>query len=344
MPRLKRRGGLLAAGGILAALFAGGCSQKMTVWRVPPFWSRELKSIVVVPFRNSTNVQGAGQVISDQLADALKFNGTYTNVYRSSDLQVLLDEADRQALLTGKDANRVIERFKKRGEVQAILIGQVNTFSATRQTDRKKKQTPKYNQYTKTWYTVYEEYDWTRHESNVSVTARLIAMDGTTVYSMPVPATGHAWAEGSPPKYDPYACRNAATRQAINGMLWHFAIIQTEINVDPDKVLQTATRFYDGEWKTTDSFSTSDEKGIIVLSLPPEADRNVFRFAIIRKGTEKDLLTQEVTWTSTWSALGHGWEFIPKDIAEKGGGPGTYTVKFYSGPKPVIRRDFTITN
>ena len=344
MPSLRRRG-LMAVGVLVVGFLAGGCSQKITVWRVPPFWSPELKSIVVVPFRNRTNVRGAGQVISDQLADALRFNGTYENVHRSSDLQVLLDEADRQALLTGKDANRVIERFKKRGEVQAILIGQVNTFSATSQSQRKKDPIPAYNQYTNTWYVAgYKEYVWSRHESNVSVTARLIAMDGTTLYSMPTPATGHAWAEGSPPKYDPYACRTAATRQAVSRMLWHFAIIKTEIKVDPKKVLQTATRFYDGEWKTTDKFRTTDEKGIIVLSLPPEADRNVFKLTVVRKGTEEDLITQKVTWTSKWSAYGHGWAFSPKDTAEKGGGPGTYTVKFYSGPKPVIRRDFTITN
>jgi hypothetical protein len=34
--------------------------------------------------------------------------------------------------------------------------------------------------------------------------------------------------------------------------------------------------------------------------------------------------------------------FSPRKIAQKGGGPGEYQVKFYAGPEPAMVRDFKI--
>lgn len=335
----KRFGKLLSVTVFLALSLVGGCSKKITVYRIPAFWTEDLKSLVVVPFRNQTNMRGAGEVISDQLTGALMHNGTY-KVYNRNDLKVLLDQADLSSMLTGEDANVLAKRFSKLGKVQMILVGEVNTYSATSTPYRRQKPVSRYDRRTKRYYTTYVWEVGRRNEANVSVTARLIRTDGTTIYSTPAPAHG-SWAiEGSPPALDPYGCRAVAVRSAVGQLLAQLAITRKVIKLDPGKALRTARRYYEGEWEHAKEFKSTDEKMFVVLALPPDADRNTFKITIIRKDTEEYLVTRKVAWSRSWRT--RGLEVSPKDLAARGGGPGTYTVKFYSGAKPVFTSDFRI--
>ena len=52
-----------------------------------------------------------------------------------------------------------------------------------------------------------------------------------------------------------------------------------------------------------------------------------------------ELAARDIEWTKKYGA--YGYAFNLKSIVQAGG-PGEFTVKFYSGPEPVFTRDFRI--
>ncbi len=324
----------------VALLGTTGCTTKMAITQTPDFYTSDLKTIAVVPFRNQTGVRDAGKNISDRLAAALAANGTY-QVFNRNDLKAIMDERDLQ-LAFGDDTEAAVAKFRRLGNVQAILLGSVNTYSGTVQRQQKRDPVYGFNPQTGALYVSgYKKYVWTRHEANVAVTVSLIKVStGKMIYSTSTPAAGSAWAEGSPPKYDAYACLNAATNQAVGQLVQTFAVIRKEIKVNPGKALRTASELYDNKWTYKDQFEKADEKMYVVVSLPRSCDRNRFKITVVRKHQREDLAAQDVVWDKEYN--GYGYVFSPKEIAANGGGPGPYEVKFYSGPEPIMRRDFWI--
>ena len=330
----------LAAACLLPAVLAAaaGCTREIPIVQVPAFWTPQLKRIAVVPFRNRSTGKDAGNIVSDRLANALAANGTY-KVFNRNDLKDLMDQNDLKIALGG-DPAKAATAFKKLANVQAILTGAVTTYAATSQSQRK--QEPQYY-YVKgvQRFGGYRVYTHTRNEANVSLTASLIRVsDGAALHTAPAKWT--AWAEGSPPRYDPYACASAAVDNVVALLVQQFAIVRKKIKVDPNKVLRICTEKYDGKWIEARDIKTTDEKMYIVLALPPQCDRNRFRMTIVRKDQREVLASLKLTWSRRNDPDGKGYTFDPKDVAAKGGGPGWYEVKFYSGEDPVLRRAFHI--
>lgn len=329
------------AAAALAVCLSGlaGCSKKMTISQVPEFYTPELKTIAVVPFRNQSGWKAAGQIVSDKFAAALMANGAY-RVFNRNDLRTVMDQQDLQIAL-GDDSAAAASTFKKLTEVQAILTGTVTTYATT--SNRQQRRDPIYgmNRQGQSYIQGYRTYVHTRNEANVSVTASLIRVaDGTTIHATPSPAWARVWAQGSPPKKDPYACAAEATDSVVYQLLTQFAPIRRQIEIDPDKALRTASELYDNKWTYTDRFKSTDEKMFVVAALPAACDRNRFRLAVVRKDQRKDLASQDIVWSKKYK--GYGYVFSPKQIAQAGGGPGEYEVKFYCGPEPIMRRSFKI--
>ena len=323
---------------LVAVAAAGGCSKKMTIVQVPEFYTAELKTLAVVPFRNQSGWRNAGQIIADKLAAALMANGAY-RVFNRNDLKALMDEKDLQIAL-GDDSAAAATAFKRLTQVQAILTGTVATYATT--SNRQQKRDPVYavNKQGRRYVQGYRSYVLTRNEANVSVTASLIRVsDGTTIHATPTPAWARAWAQGSPPKKDAHACCAEAGDDVVRQLLVQFAPVRREIKVNPDEALRTASELYDDEWTYTKSFKATDEKMYVVVALPPVCDRNRFRLTIVRKDQREDLASQDIVWSK--ANKGYGYLFNPQQIAAKGGS-GEYEVKFYSGPKPIMRRLFKI--
>jgi len=332
---------------LLAAVAVTGCSKKITVYRRPTFWTPELKSIAVVPFRSVPNDPNAGAVISDQLASLLTNNAAYQRVYNRSHYRHVVDEKRLMSSLAG-DPGAMASSFKRWGKAQAVLVGVVTKYAATTRNERKRVPIQKYNSYTKQMYIAgYRTYIHTRNEANVSVNATLIRVsDGRSLYSTG-PIYGRGISEtgygGRAPKMDPHACLMVATNQVVQQLLVHFGIVRMEIKVNPDKDFLVANGLaYDGKWPKTDTFRPGDEEMYVVLRLPPACDRNRFRITVIRKGTQRDLAKVDFMWQRNFPGGEKSFLFSPRKIAAAGGGPGEYQVKFYASDKPSMIREFKI--
>ncbi len=330
---------------VLLALLAGavstaaGCSKKIWVIQTPDFYTPDLKTVAVVPFRNQTDWTGAGDIISDKLAAALMANGAY-RVFNRNDLRTLLDEQDLQ-LAFGSDDAAAAQTLAKLGNVQAVLVGTVTTYAATSNSQRRQDPIYATDRQGNRYVAGYRRYVYTRNEGNVQATASLLrTADGTTIAATAEPAWSRVWAEGSPPRKDAQACVAEAAASTVRQLVEQFAPVRKQVSINASKALRTASELYDNKWTFTDTFAATDEQMYAVVELPPACDRNPFKLTVVRKDERTDLAVQEFRWDKQYRA--YGYLFNPAEIAAKGGGPGEYEIKFYSGPEPVLRRKFRI--
>lgn len=314
-----------------------GCSQKLRIQQIPDFYTPDLKSIAVAPFRNQTGWQGAGEAIADKLANELMANGSY-QVCNRNDLKTLLNEQDLQLALGGSAAGK--NSLRKLTNVQAILVGTVTTYAATSNNQPRTDPIYAYDRNGNQYVSGYRQYVWTRNEANVHVTAALIRVsDGATIYATPSALSARSWAEGSPPTKDRHACAGEAADLVVDQLVETFAPVYKTIEVNPKEAFRTASDLYDNKWTYADTFGRNDKKMFVVLSLPPSCDRNHFRITIIKKDQRTDLAVQDVVWSKKHA--GFGYAFNPQELYSKGG-EGDYEAKFYSGPEPVLRCAFRI--
>lgn len=328
---------------LVAALMCG-CSQKITIVQYPAFYTPDLKTIAVLPFKCAPGDGAAGDMISDQFARSLQANGTY-QVFNRGDVAQLFKEQDFQKAVTGDDA-QVARMFEKTGKVQAVLVGTVSTYSATTRSERRKE--PRYttDRYGNLVLAGYDEWTETHNEGTVVVHASLLRVSdgsGAAIYATPQPVaqtirtTSSRWGSA---KSDQFGCRAAATTAVVNGLVDQFAVVRKTVGVDPAKALRTANDFYDNRYSFTDAFS-QDDKLMVVVSLPECCDRNRFRITVVRENDRKDLAELDLTWSRDWGPT-HHFDLDLRKIATAGGGPGNYVVKFYSGPEPVFTRKMKI--
>ena len=329
---------------LAALLLAGastlaGCSKKIWVIQTPDFYTPDLKTVAVASFRNHTDWRGAGDIISDKLATALMANGAY-RVFNRNDLSTVLNEQDLQ-IAFGDDATAAAHSLAKLSNVQAVLIGTITTYATTSNTQHRQDPIYATDSQGNSYVSGYRRYDFTRNEGNVSVTASLLrTSDGTTIAATAEPSWARFWAEGSPPSKDAHACAADAADSVVAQLVERFAPVRKQVSVSASNALRTASDLYDNKWTFTDKFAATDTKMYVVVELPPSCDRNPFKLTVIRKDGRTDLATQEIRWDKQYGA--YGYLFNPADIAAKGGGPGEYEVKFYSGDEPVLRRPFRI--
>ncbi|MFP4054239.1 MAG: CsgG/HfaB family protein [Phycisphaerae bacterium] len=329
---------------LTAAVVLGGCSKKMTIYSIPPWYTKDIKSVAVQEFRNSSGRPDAAG-LSSQLATALMSNGTY-RVMNRQDLRALMDERDLQAALEQGDPQASAEALRKIGKVDAILTGVITSYRVD--TDRQRVSEPNMvwdpgakamvQRGTKTYTKV-------RHDAIVEVSASLVRVaDGQPLGSTQGTVTGADFAEGTPPSKSAGQCMVIARNEAVAKLVESFAIIRKEIKVKPKEVLKISSGRPAGEWIEKDKFTTADAVMFIVVDLPMVCDRNQFRFEIAREKETKALLTQELNWTQGDCGLGgKPFQYSPAEIAQLAG-PGDYYIRFYSGldPKPVFDRKFTV--
>lgn len=346
MRRFPASGKIALLWGVLCVVFLSGCPRKITIYRVPPFWTPDITSVAVVPFRSAVANRKAGLIVSDQVASLLATNPAYKRVYNRSHYKDVVDES--RLRMSSTDDPSVSRAFRQWGKAYAILVGVVTHYSATYRNEPKRIPIQRYNRKRQQSEIVgYKKYIHTRNEANVVANATLVRVsDGHALYSTG-PVGGRCVSEssqnGAAPKLDPHACLMMATNQVVQKLAAHFGIVPMQVSVNPSKDFLTAGGPpYDNEWPVADEFRVADAKMFVVLRLPPACDRNRFRITIIRKGTQQDLETVDFVWKRSFPSSGQGFVFSPRKIAAEGGGPGEYQAKFYAGPEPAMVRDFKI--
>ena len=334
-------------------LALAGCGKKIWISQYPSFYTPDLKTIVVVPFRNATNDPVAGRVISEKVAAALTANATY-EVLTRGDLSVLADEAKWRA--AAGDTGALSRLLRKRSRAQAILTGTVTQYASTQERQWKKR--PVYDEHDRKYRrdrkherrpSYYVGYTHIRNEATVDATARLIRVsDGKAIHATPpgaakVKVASETRNDGElSPERHPYECLASAGDQCVAKLLEEFAVVRKQVTVGRD-ALRTAAELRDGKWEGGEKFTLTDGKVLVVVKLPPECDRNHFRLVIAHGQTGQQAASRNFTWLRSWSSeTGKGFGFDPRQLAHKGGGPGPYVAKLYSGNESVLETKFEI--
>jgi hypothetical protein len=329
-----------------AVLAGGGCGgggskkDKIWVYQVPDFYRPQLKRIAVIPFSNHTRVRGVGQTVCDKLSTSLTNNATY-EVYTRQHLADVVKEQD--AVLAGilsADTAMKIGRLKA---VQALVCGDCYRYETATKTETRYNTLPVFgkNSKGKTVITGWKKvpYVWTRHDAYLD--CNVVVIDtGTGRQIAAVNEPTHLWAAGSPPKYDAGQLARMALDDQVNRITRALAVTRTRIKLK-GKVLRTAVDFYDQEWEWEKKITPADGKFFVVVSLPPEADRNRFKITIVPEEGREVMAEQAFTWTKQYSRF--GYQFAVEPIVEKGG-LGKYRAKLYSGSEPIARYSFEIVD
>ena len=348
--------GWLVAAGLLVA---GGCGKKITITQFPSFYTPDLKTVLVVPFQNATTNRSAGAAISDKFANAMMANGTY-EVFSQNDLKMLADVSDLKAA-AGDSADALANVLRKRGRVQAIVTGTVTAYGVSQQTTVK--QDPIYGARGRiVGYNPVQERTW---QGTVEATARMVRVaDGSTIHATDkavgqASATGAAGGgagglgaaisgltgkgKGSAAPTDPASTLAVAADRAVQRLVEEFAVVRKVVSVKKDAFI-VASEYYDGKWQQPKSIPLSARQAFVVVNLPVECDRNSFVVRIVRKDQREVLFEQPLTWERRRSGTlrGQSFAFSPADIAAKGGGPGEYVAKLYSGDAPVMDEVFKL--
>ncbi|MDP6636389.1 MAG: CsgG/HfaB family protein [Phycisphaerae bacterium] len=333
---------------ILIAIAAlSGCTKNIPITQYPVFWDRAPKTIAVTPFRNATPIRQIGMRVTSDLATKLSANGTY-KVYDRTLLKAYLNEHDLQMAFSS-DQDVAAAAMVKIGKVQAILTGAVTTCNWPPTRTKVKVVTRKFFTPNGVAYTRPVKNYIHTNEAELKANAALLRITPNgpvVIHSSPV--RGYMKSSGPTPKYSREACLTIARAQVVQQLLEQFAVIRKLIKVSPSKAFFTATdQPYAGKWPKSKKFSAAAaQKIILVLMLPPQCDRNTFRITIARKEARTELATFDVAWTKAMSAIPNGKQFVldPADLANRGGGPGDYIIRLFSGqPKPVIEHKIKIT-
>ena len=324
----------------------GGCVKKIPIVQYPVFWDRAPKTVAVTPFRNETRTRYIGMQVTNDLATRLSANGTYT-VYDRMLLKAYLNEHDLQRAFS-TDQDTAASAMVKIGKVQAILTGVITTCNWPRTRMQTQIVTQRFYNPNGTSYTRPVKHYVYTNEAELQANAALLRITPNgpqVIHSCPV--RGHMKSTGTSPRLSREECMSIARAQVVQQLIEQFAIVRKLIRVNPSKAFFTATdQPYAGKWPKSRKFSTSTgQKIILVLILPPQCDRNTFKITVSRKEGRTELAAFSVRWTKAMSAAPAGKQFIlnPSDLVAKGGGPGDYVIRLFSGqPKPAIEHKIKI--
>lgn len=323
---------------LLAGCDGGSTKSKIWIYRYPDFYTPTLKRVAVLPFANGTRFRGAGARISDRISAILTNNRTYEVYTRQHLDDILAEQGLAMAGIVEADLAKKIGRLKS---VQALICGVCDRYEVTTRKETRYNTMPvwgknRQGQPVITGWTKIP-YPWTRHDAFVECHVVVIdTVTGRQIAAVHDPSS--SWASGSPPKYRPAQLLRYAEQDQINRIIGAIAVTRSQVKLKGD-VLKTATDFYDQEWDWEKRITSEDEKFYVVVDLPPEADRNSFKIAIVPKGERNVVAEKPFVWTKTVAR--RGYRFGVADIVGRYR-CGEYQAKLYSGPEPIARYNFSI--
>jgi hypothetical protein len=329
----------------VAAALAGGCKTRMPVLEYPDFYGPELQTVAVAPFRGEGGGGHPGRMVSYKFAEALAVNGTYDVVGPAN-----LPSPQRYfppSIQNDDDVQKVLDELRARGGVDAVIIGSVeafatesyNTYYPTRRYHPSYSLHPYY--YRHGWgYGLGYEYDWrVRNEADVGVWAVMVRIsDGEVIHTTPGLVAGSGVESGYYDGADTYAALNEAVDDVVQRLLDEFAVVQKQIEIDPERTLLLGRPVVTGGVQKTDKFELHDEM-IALLHLPEAAAGNTVRLVVWPDDSDVEVAARTVTWKRGQDEV--EVTFSPREIATEYG-PGEYEMRLYSLDEEVLEREFEI--
>ena len=186
-------------------------------------------------------------------------------------------------------------------------------------------------------YTTYRRYSYTH--AYVAASASLVRVgDGALLHATPAPMAARVRSTDEPQRLTDELLMHTAGVVA-DALVREFAVAPTVVKVNKGKALRTARRRADGQLKHTNDFRRDEEELLVVLRLPPEADRNDFRLVLARKKRDEPLAEERITWSRKDASL----EFaFPIRALVEAGGTGDFDARLYLGEQLVLKRGFEI--
>ena len=330
--------GLLAMMGVIA-LLAGCGEKKMAVTQYPEFYTSDLKVVAVVPFQSEARDRRAGAIVSETFARALQQNGTY-KVFKQDDLKAIMDQQDIEIFAGTGDASATAARFRGK-EVQALIVGAVTMYEVSRDVQHHSEPVMSTDRQGRRYQSGTRNYTVTRIEATVSVSAAMIRVsDGTQIHATSM-ATGKAEEVGERVRRDQHECLRVATEDAVNQLVEQFAVVNKEVSIGKDAI-RLARSGAGGQRNFTDKFSVNDRRATLVVTLPDSCDRNAFSWVICRDKGDIELDGDSFVWSRSAGRGGMTWEIVPAQIAQDGGGAGSYVAQLLSGQSVVATRKFKL--
>ena len=317
---------------ILLAVAAVGCNAEIPITQYPPFWTPQLRTIAVEPFRNESTAPEAGTVVARRVASALANNGTY---------RVVPDDSPAE----GAPAAAT-------GPPQAALRGVVRAYRTAGYVERRIQPYYDDDYYHHGYYGHgypghyggyggYRTIIFLHNEAEVAVEAELVrTSDGKVLYTTRRPIHAYIASDGSPPKLTQYGCLAYATDSVVADLVSRLALVRRIVKVKKDETLRTALAGAGAVWQWEDKFPASSDRMSIVVSLPEICDRNTFRLTVARTGKDRPILVEE---EFTWS-LGEptrSFPLSPRELAVAGG-TGKYVITFHADGRKIFDRKFKI--
>ena len=350
----KFRSKAFLAQGVLAVVTAAGCEKTFPVTVYPEFYSPELKTVAVLPFSNASLEPRAGQFVTERVVSALKENRTY-EVLGPAELKARL-AAVGVNLPSDPPPGLATDALRRLGGVQAFVIGRVTAFDA--ETYRRGavhfaasygygSGHHRHRRHGRGYYDPYYDYGYydpiyyyrTYGHAYAAVEVALVSVaSGETIYSSAGPISARADYVGDPPVTGESLLAEAAasvSREVVNRL----AVVPGLVKVDPGRDLRTARRADGGEIEFDDDFDADEEEILVLLRLPPEADRNGFRLTIAAEDADQELAAESFVWSRKDQV--RQFVFSPLELS-RAFGRGEYEVGFQAHDKVIMKRKFRL--
>ena len=341
---------VLAVG--LLACFVYGCngggSRRAVITHYPDWPYERYKTIGVVPFKSQVaDAPDAGRRIASALEARLVANGTL-RVYSRTELATIMTEQDLSRLADVADPRTAIQPGRIKA-VQALIVGDCSQYERKADRQRKEIRLPVYSVPDPRGHRVpvgERVMTWWSHEHRARVAATFRIVDtatGEIVYSSPQPfvEAREESKRNSPPDASPDELAEQCCQAIAERMVRQIAVSRMEVKLS-GKSLLTATEFYDNRWQQEDRFYRDDPKMFVaVCSLPEVCDQNPFRVAVVKKDERRELGGGEFVWSRSLGHRGQSFELVPAELL-RAAGPGDFEAKLYSGPEPILWREFQV--
>ena len=134
----------------------------------------------------------------------------------------------------------------------------------------------------------------------------------------------------------------AATEQAVKKLVARFAAKDIEVKLGGG-ALRLARDGMGGTRTYIGKVSVDDSRALLVMDMPAPCDWNSFSWRISRANGNRELDGGTFVWSRDAARDGGmEWDINPAQLAQDGGGPGSYTVRLIHGREAVLTKTFKI--